>query len=132
MAIQTNFGVRFTSAGRLDRHGFVLLRSAAGRRADDGLEFVCRAGLELSGAGSGATNVAQTNYTAAKTNLATYLRARTNVNWFFDPHAVTNTVSYSQSSADQTTNGYVNSIGIGYTFPNGVINWYYNATTESG
>ena len=42
------------------------------------------------------TNVAQANYTAAKTNLAAYLRARTNVTWFFDPHAVTNTVSYSQ------------------------------------
>ena len=34
------------------------------------------------------TNVAQTNYAAAKTNLAAYLRARTNVTWFFDPHVV--------------------------------------------
>ena len=77
------------------------------------------------------TNVAQTNYPAAKANLATYLRARTNVTWFFDPHAITNTVSYSQSAADQTTNGYVNSIGIGYTFTNGVINWYYNVTKDA-
>ena len=77
------------------------------------------------------TNVAQTNYTAARANLAAYLRARTNVTWFFDPHAVTNAVSYSQSSADQTTNAYVNSIGIGYTFPGGVINWYYNVTKDA-
>jgi autotransporter-associated beta strand protein len=77
------------------------------------------------------TNVAQTNYTAAKTNLATYLRARTNVTWFFDPHAITNAVPFSQSAADQTTNAYINSIGIGYTFTNGVINWYYNVTKDT-
>ena len=77
------------------------------------------------------TNVAQSNYTAAKTNLAAYLRARTNVTWFFDPHAVTNAVAYNQSSADQTTNGYVNNIGIGYTFTNGVVDWFYNVTKDA-
>ncbi|MEI8289012.1 MAG: heparinase II/III family protein, partial [Verrucomicrobiota bacterium] len=76
------------------------------------------------------TNVLQNNYVAAVTNLATYLRTRTNVNWYFDPHAVTNTIGYNKTSADQTTNGYVNSIGIGYTFPNAVINWFYNVTTN--
>jgi len=86
--------------------------------------------LNYPGLGAVRTNVAQTNYAAAITNLAAYLRARTNVSWYFDPHAVTNTVAYSKSSADQTTNGYVNSIGIGYTFTNDVINWYYNVTTN--
>ncbi|MEI7728209.1 MAG: heparinase II/III family protein [Verrucomicrobiota bacterium] len=76
------------------------------------------------------TNVAQTNYVAAKTNLAAYLRARTNVNWYFDPHAVTNTINCNQAAADQTTNGYVNSIGIGYTFSNAFINWSFNVTTN--
>ncbi len=83
-------------------------------------------GLELV-----RTNVAQTNYTAAKANLAAYLRARTNVTWTFDPHAVTTNVSYSKSSADQTTNGYVNVVSIPYTFPGGDIDWFYNITKDT-
>ena len=83
-------------------------------------------GLELV-----RTNVAQTNYPAAKANLAAYLRARTNVTWTFDPHAVTTNVSYSKSSADQTTNGHVIVGSIPYTFPGGDIDWFYNITKDT-
>ena len=86
--------------------------------------------LNYSGLDQVRTNVVQNNYVAAVTNLAAYLRTRTNVTWYFDPHAVTNTIAYNKTSADQTTNGYINSVGIGYTFTNGVINWYYNVTTN--
>jgi autotransporter-associated beta strand protein len=83
-------------------------------------------GLELV-----RTNVNDTNYTAAKTNLANYLLARTNVAWYFDPHQVTNTVSYSLSAANSTVMANVTEVGINYTFANSNIDWLYNVTLDT-
>ena len=83
-------------------------------------------GLELV-----KTNVTAANYTAAKTNLTNYLRTRTNVNWYFDPRQVTNTVGYSLSSANNTVIGNVSVVGISYTFANSNIDWLYNVTLDT-
>lgn len=75
-------------------------------------------------------SVASTNYPAAKTNLAIYLRGRTNVVWTFDPRFPSNTVSYSKSAADQTTNAAITVSGIPYTFAGADIDWFYNVTKD--
>ncbi len=77
-------------------------------------------------------NVAAGDLAAAKASLATYLQRRTNVAWWWDPHAVTTNVGYNQTSADQMVSGYVFYSGIGYTFPGGDIDWFYNVTKDPG
>lgn len=75
-------------------------------------------------------DVAASDYRAAVTNLGAYLLGRTNVTWFFDPHAVTSAVSYSKSQADAAATGTVTISGITYTFPDGNIDWFFNVTTN--
>ncbi len=78
------------------------------------------------------TNVTAGNYAAAKASLATYLRSRTNVTWYWDPHTLTTNVGYNQTSADQYVGGYVFYSGVGHTFPGGNIDWFYNVTKDPG
>jgi autotransporter-associated beta strand protein len=75
------------------------------------------------------TNVTAGDYPAAKTNLAYYLRWRTNVNWHFDPHAITN-IAYNATDAYRASTGYVSPIGISFVFTNGDIDWFYNTTKD--
>ena len=75
-------------------------------------------------------DVAQSNTAAALVSLADYLRGRTNVTWFFNPHAVTNAVSYNKSQADAAATGTITQVGIPYTFQGGNIDWYFNVTTN--
>ena len=76
-------------------------------------------------------HVALSDYPAALTNLAVYLRGRTNVTWFFNPHAVTNAVSYNKSQADAAATGTITQVGIPYTFQGGNIDWFFNVTTNA-
>ena len=86
--------------------------------------------LDYPGLAQVKANVAQSDYPAAITNLGSYLRGRTNVTWFFNPHAVTNAVSYNKSLADATATGTETSVSIPYTFPGGNIDWFFNVTTN--
>ena len=86
--------------------------------------------LDYPGMAQVKANVAQSDYPAALTNLAVYLRGRTNVTWFFNPHAVTNAVSYNKTQADATATGTETSVSIPYTFPGGNIDWFFNVTTN--
>ena len=47
------------------------------------------------------------DFTAAKTALATYLRSRTNVNWYYDWHHPTTDVSYDQADRQHQHRGHV-------------------------
>ena len=76
------------------------------------------------------TNVASLNYPAAKTNLANYLRARTNVVWYYDPHKITNNITFDRATADNAVTGRVWVVNIYYTFPNSNIDWLFNVTTN--
>jgi|GEM_PF-2861261 len=76
------------------------------------------------------TNVAAANYTAAKTNLANYLRSRTNVVWYWNPHQITNTITYDKTTADNAVTGRVSVVNISYTFSNSNIDWLFNVTTN--
>ena len=86
--------------------------------------------LDYPGLEQVKADVAQNDYPAALTNLAAYLRGRTNVTWFFNPHAVTNAVSFNKSQADATATGTETSVSIPYTFPGGNIDWFFNVTTN--
>ena len=86
--------------------------------------------LDYPGLGQVKAEVAAGDYAAARTSLAAYLRARTNVAWFFDPRAVTNAVSYSLPQAAAAATGTVTVVSIPYTFPGGNIDWFFNATTN--
>ena len=86
--------------------------------------------LDAPGLGSVKDAVALGDYAAARAGLADYLRTRTNVTWFFDPRAVTNAVSYSLSLANATATGTITVSSIPYTFPDGNIDWFFNATTN--
>ncbi len=71
------------------------------------------------------------DFTAAKTALATYLRTRTNVNWYFDWHNPTTSVSYDQPTADTNIAGTFSFGGYTHTFPNGDIDWLYTPNPSS-
>lgn len=86
--------------------------------------------LDYPGLALVKADVAGGNTAAAVTHLGAYLRGRTNTTWFFDPHAVTNAVSYNRSQADATATGTVTISGIAYTFPYGDIDWFFNVTTN--
>ena len=77
-----------------------------------------------------SNSVQQLDYPAAITNLADYLRERTNVTWYFDPHNLSNSVSYSSSTATATSTGTITIIRIPYSFPDGDIDWFFNVTTN--
>ena len=70
--------------------------------------------------------VLNSNFPAAKTALATYLRNRTNVNWFFDWRNPTTNIRYNKTDADSTIAGTFSYAGYTNTFPNGEINWLYS------
>ena len=76
------------------------------------------------------TNVNAANYPAAKTNLANYLRSRTNVFWYWDPHQITNNITYDKTTADNAVTGRVSVVNIYYTFSNSNIDWLFNVTTN--
>jgi hypothetical protein len=86
--------------------------------------------LDYPGLAQVKANVALGDYPGARTNLAAYLRGRTNVTWFFSPHAVTNAVSYNKSQSDAAATGTITQVGIPYTFPGGNIDWFFNVTTN--
>ena len=86
--------------------------------------------LDYPGLEQVKADIAANNYPAAVTNLGAYLLGRTNVTWFFNPHAVTNAVSYNKSVADATATGTITVSSIPYTFPGGNIDWFFNVTTN--
>ncbi len=88
--------------------------------------------LDYPGLAAVKANVNAGNLPAAKVSLAAYLRQRTNVTWWWNPHAVTTSVGYNQTSADQWVSGYVFYSGVGHTFPGGNIDWFYNVTKDPG
>ena len=75
--------------------------------------------------------VLASNFPAAKTALATYLRNRTNVNWFFDWRNPTTSISYNKTEADTTIAGTFSYGGYTNTFPNGEIDWLYTPNPSS-
>lgn len=108
---------------------FIAIAAQAGPTLSDSNLFAAL-DLNLPELAAVKASVSATNYPAAKTNLAIYLRGRTNVVWTFDPHFPSNTVSYSKASADQTTNANVTISGIPYTFAGADIDWFYNVTKD--
>lgn len=72
--------------------------------------------------------VEKNEYTAAKTALDQYLRERSLVTWWFDPHDIDRNIEFNKTSADNAVRGCVNPIAIEHTFPDGEIDWFYNAT----
>ena len=86
--------------------------------------------LDYPGVEQVRDSVQRSDYPGAITNLADYLRDRTNVTWFFDPHDLSNTVSYSYSTAMATSTGTITVSSIPYTFPEGDIDWFFNVTTN--
>ena len=71
------------------------------------------------------------DYPAAKAALATYLRTRTNVNWYFDWRHPTTSVSYNKASADSAVAGTFSFGGYTHTFPGGAIDWNYTPNAAS-
>ena len=72
--------------------------------------------------------VAKDDLAAAKTALATYLRHRTSVPWWFDPHQVDPKTTFNRGRADATLAGEHTEISIKHVFPNDDIDWFYNPT----
>ncbi|MGC4123246.1 MAG: heparinase II/III family protein [Myxococcales bacterium] len=77
-----------------------------------------------------AAAVNASDFPAARTALASYMRARTSPGWFFDPHQVTS-LSFDKSAADATVAGTFSIVGTSYTFPGGAVDWGFNATTNN-
>jgi len=82
-------------------------------------------GLEAARKGVQAGDLA-----AAKQALAAYLRGRTSVRWWFDPHKVERGIRHNKAAADHAVAGKVRVVSIWHTFPDGEINWLYNPTIE--
>lgn len=74
------------------------------------------------------TAVAAGDLAAAKTALAAYLRQRTSVPWWFDPHQVDRTTRFNRERADATLAGEHTEISVKHVFPNDDIDWFYNPT----
>jgi hypothetical protein len=106
-----------------------LARAATGPLLSD-TNLLAALNLDYPGLEQVKAHAAQSNYPAALVSLAEYLRGRTNVTWFFNPHAVTNAVSYNKSQADAAATGTVTAVSIPYTFPGGNIDWFFNVTTN--
>lgn len=106
-----------------------LARAATGPLLSDTNLFAAL-NLDYPGLAQVKDAVAQSNYPAALISLADYLRGRTNVTWFFNPHAVTNAISYNKAQADAAVTGTVTVVSIPYTFPGGDIDWFFNVTTN--
>jgi hypothetical protein len=87
--------------------------------------------LNYPGLASVQASVNGGDYRVAKANLAAYLRVRTNVTWWFDPHNVVTNLIYDRVDADCTVTGSVTVVGIPYAFPNSDIDWFYNITTDT-
>ncbi|MBV9864947.1 MAG: alginate lyase family protein [Abitibacteriaceae bacterium] len=87
--------------------------------------------IDLTGKGLEAVKAAvgAGDLSGAKRALAAYLRARTTVPWWFDAHHPARDTKYSKQDADNTVAGKVQVVTIGYTFPQGNIDWFYNVTT---
>ncbi len=107
----------------------VVARAATGPLLSDANLFAAL-NLDYPGMEQVKADVTQSNYPAARVSLADYLRGRTNVTWFFNPHAVTSAVSYTKSQADAAATGTVTAVSIPFTFPGGNIDWFFNVTTN--
>jgi hypothetical protein len=68
------------------------------------------------------------NLAQAKALLAGYLRQRTTVPWWFDPHKEDRSIQFNKQAADNAVAGKVRVVTIWHTFPNGEIDWLYNPT----
>ena len=110
---------------------FILyLRLPAGPVTSDG-ELLRAINLDFPGL-SAVQNSAKTgDTTGALKAFCSYLRSRTSVQWSFDPHKINRNTPYNKALADTTVKGFVTVVGSGYQFPNGVINWFFNATDAS-
>ena len=71
------------------------------------------------------------DFPAAKTALATYLRNRANVNWYFDWRNPTTNIIHNKNEADTTIAGTFSFAGYTTTFPNGDIDWLYTPNSGS-
>ena len=74
--------------------------------------------------------VTQGDLAAAQHELAEYFRHRTNPPWKFDPHHPDRTTPYNKQIADDAVRGHIKGgqIPIYADFPDGKIDWLYNAT----
>lgn len=71
------------------------------------------------------------DFPAAKGALATYLRTRTNINWFYDWRNPTPNVTFNKFSADSQIAGTFSFGGYTHSFPNGEIDWLYTPNPSS-
>ena len=67
---------------------------------------------------------------AAKTALATHLRARRSVPWRYNPHEIDRSISHNAERADDAARGRVRVSYIWHEFPDAKIDWFYNPTIE--
>lgn len=88
------------------------------------------AALDLSAKGLEAVKKANDagDMTGARHALAAYLRGRTNVPWGQTSGFVDTSVKYSAQDAEDALAGRVVVVTIPYAFPNGDIDWSFNAT----
>jgi hypothetical protein len=66
---------------------------------------------------------------SAKHAFTRYLRGREEVHWWFDPRAIDRNVKHDRKKADDAVKGRVR-IRYEYTFPDGKIDWRFNATKD--
>ncbi|MCB9555198.1 MAG: alginate lyase family protein [Deltaproteobacteria bacterium] len=71
--------------------------------------------------------VSRGDYAAARRGLADYYRTRLSPAWYIDPLNPQG-LTFNQAAADKAEQGTVTVVGYTYSFPNGVIDWGYNAT----
>jgi hypothetical protein len=100
-----------------------------GPRPDDRLLFDA---LDLKHTGLEQVDeaVERKDYAAARSALAGYLRQRTTVSWFFDPHKTDRSVTHDRQRADDTVRGKVRVVRYDHTFLGGQIDWTFNATAD--
>lgn len=67
---------------------------------------------------------------AARHALAEYMRNRKIETWHFSPHEIDRDVRYNRERADDATAGKVRVCGVNHAFPDGKIDWAYNATDK--
>lgn len=75
-------------------------------------------------------DVTKGDLAAAQHELAQYFRARTSVPWKFDPRNPDKTTPFDKKEADDAVKGHIKGgqIPIWADFPDGKIDWFYNAT----
>ena len=72
----------------------------------------------------------KSDWAAAKHALAEYMRNRKIKTWTFDAHEIDRNVRYNKERADKAIVGDVRVCGVDHAFPDGKIDWAFNATDK--